>query len=314
MGTKYPGVSVTGYNASPPSDDGTQSEANKVKWSTIKSKLSDAVKTALEAMDTALQAALSYATNTQATNYTTLAADHDKIIQVTASATITALLAATGGAGYRFGVYNGHSAAITVARSGSDTFPGAATSFSIAPGQLVWFYANASTNGYLVSIGISGGVGGEAKRAAVYQYTAWDPSDLVGTATNASSTAAASNTAASYVTQANSSGTLTNTAVIAGLFRFTVSGQNEYNQALTNVVLNAVIGGTATIYLGTTTLQVMAGTGSGSQPLGGTGVFYAAMTVGQTVTILPQLRVTAGGATTNWTQQCTVSAEYVGAT
>lgn len=149
MGTKYPGVSISGYNSSPPTDDGAQTANNKITWAGIKSKLADPINTLAAAIDTALQAAFSYGANTQATNYTTVAADHDKVIQVTAAATITALLAATGGAGYRFGVSNQHSAAITVARSGSDTFNGAATSFSVPAGTTAWFWVNAAGNGYL---------------------------------------------------------------------------------------------------------------------------------------------------------------------
>jgi len=156
MGTKYSSQSISGYNNAPPSDDGTQSEANKVKWSTIKSKLADTLKTFAENINTAIANALDYSTNTQATNYTTVAGDHDKVIQVTASATITALLAATAGAGYRFGVSNQHSAAITVARSGSDTFPSAATTYSVQAGQLVWFYVNAAGDGYLVETPATG--------------------------------------------------------------------------------------------------------------------------------------------------------------
>ena len=47
MGTKWSTVSVSGYNSSPPSDDGSTTTANEVKWSTIKTKLPDPLKTAL---------------------------------------------------------------------------------------------------------------------------------------------------------------------------------------------------------------------------------------------------------------------------
>lgn len=58
MGTKYSSVSVASYNANPPSDDGSTTESNKVKWSTHKSKLTDPIKTALESINTALVTAL----------------------------------------------------------------------------------------------------------------------------------------------------------------------------------------------------------------------------------------------------------------
>jgi len=161
----------------------------------------------------------------------------------------------------------------------------------------------------------SSGAVTEAKRAAVYVYTAWDPSDIVGSDTNASSTAASTVTAASYVTQANSSGTLTSTSVIAGLFRFTITGSNEFNNAATQINLNANLGGTGTILLGVfAKVKVFSYVTGMLQPACGSFVFYASMTAGQTVTILPYVAVVGSGATTNFTQQCTVSAEYCGAT
>lgn len=41
------------YNASPPPDDGSQTEANRIKWSTIKTKLADIIRTFALAVDTA---------------------------------------------------------------------------------------------------------------------------------------------------------------------------------------------------------------------------------------------------------------------
>lgn len=50
----YSNVTVTGYNDSPPSDDGTVSAANQAKWSTVKTKLFDPLQTALEAINTGI--------------------------------------------------------------------------------------------------------------------------------------------------------------------------------------------------------------------------------------------------------------------
>jgi len=57
MSNPYTSVSIVGYNASPPPDDGTQSEANKVEWAKHKEKLSDPVKTLAEGIDTNVLAA-----------------------------------------------------------------------------------------------------------------------------------------------------------------------------------------------------------------------------------------------------------------
>jgi hypothetical protein len=161
----------------------------------------------------------------------------------------------------------------------------------------------------------SSGAFTEAKRAAVYVYTAWDPSDVLGSQTVPPGTAAATVTAANYITQSNSLGTLTNTAVIAGLFRFTITGTNEFNNAITQLNLNATLGGTGTILLGTpTTAKVFSYVTGTLQPAMGSITFYATMTAGQTVTILPYVYVTGSGTAANFTQQCMVAAEYCGAT
>ena len=152
MGSKYTTQSVSGYNSSPPADDGTQSESNKVKWSTVKTKIGDPLNTFAAAADAAILEALNYGTNTQAGNYATVAGDNGKVVQVTGSGTVTLIAASTATSNYRVYIYNGHSAAITVARSGSDTINGASKNLSIAPGQLVCFQANAAANGYLTGI------------------------------------------------------------------------------------------------------------------------------------------------------------------
>lgn len=152
MGTKYTTNTISGYNSTPPADDGSQTESNRTKWSTVKTKLSDPIKALAEAINTALVNAFDYASNNQAVNYTTVAGDHDKTIEVTAAATITLLAAASGGSGYRVIVSNQHSAAITVQRGGSDVINGSITSYSVQPGAAVQFIVNAAGNGYLANV------------------------------------------------------------------------------------------------------------------------------------------------------------------
>jgi hypothetical protein len=48
----YTSVSITGYNSSPPPDDGSQTSANKVEWAKEKSKLADPIKTLAEGINT----------------------------------------------------------------------------------------------------------------------------------------------------------------------------------------------------------------------------------------------------------------------
>lgn len=53
----YSSQSISGYNASPPPDDGSQVVANRVTWSGIKTKLDDPIKTLSESINSAVLAA-----------------------------------------------------------------------------------------------------------------------------------------------------------------------------------------------------------------------------------------------------------------
>lgn len=88
MGTKYTSESISGYNSSPPSDDGSATEANKVKWSTIKSKLPDPLKTAIENINTKLVNAADVGVDSYATASPSIgAADNGRLIALDSSST-----------------------------------------------------------------------------------------------------------------------------------------------------------------------------------------------------------------------------------
>lgn len=53
----YTTQAISGYNASPPSDDGSQVAANRVEWAKHKTKLADPIKTLSEAINTAVLSA-----------------------------------------------------------------------------------------------------------------------------------------------------------------------------------------------------------------------------------------------------------------
>lgn len=57
MANPYTSVSISGYNANPPSDDGTQASQNEVQWSKHKTKLGDPLKTAIETINTNVSSA-----------------------------------------------------------------------------------------------------------------------------------------------------------------------------------------------------------------------------------------------------------------
>lgn len=150
MGTKYSNQTVSGYNTSPPSDDGSQVASNQVKWSSVKTKLSDPLNTFASNINSTLLTALDSSVTTTAVNYTTQASDHIKPIQVTAAATISLGDASTMGAGYVAKVVNLYSAAITVnlATAGNTLNTVSAGSISLQPGWGMAFAVNQAANGY----------------------------------------------------------------------------------------------------------------------------------------------------------------------
>lgn len=150
MGTKFTDQSASNYNATPPADDGSVAESNRITWAKIKTKIGDPVKALADAISDALVVAFDYGPNSVSTNYTTVAGDHDKTVQMTAAGTITLLAAATGGAGYTVNISNQHSAAITIGRSGADTIQGAAADYTLQAGHHITLRVNAGATGYLI--------------------------------------------------------------------------------------------------------------------------------------------------------------------
>ena len=131
MTNPYVSQSITGYNSSPPSDDGSATASNEVKWDTIKEKLPDPVKVLAEGIDAAVSTAFDSqhlnAVNAQTTSYTVQASDRGKMITANGTFTIDLLAAATAGAGFEFTAKNIGSGTITIDGDGSETIDGAAT-------------------------------------------------------------------------------------------------------------------------------------------------------------------------------------------
>lgn len=133
MGNPYSSVSVSGYNSNPPADDGSQVEANRVKWSTIKTKLPDPLKTAIESINTALVAAFPKVIGgggitSTGISYTVISSDQGKLVRATvAGVTITTPDATSVDDPFVFGVLNNSDGDITLDGSGSQTVDGDAT-------------------------------------------------------------------------------------------------------------------------------------------------------------------------------------------
>lgn len=150
MGAKYTATSVSGYNASPPADDGSTSESNKVKWATIKTKLPDPIKTALESIDTKLTAWVDYGPVSVA-EATTIAASHnEKFVEVTSACTMTLTDASTLTAGWMTYIVNASGGSVTIARAtGGDTIDGSAANITLPTTEAIGLVVNAAGNGFL---------------------------------------------------------------------------------------------------------------------------------------------------------------------
>lgn len=128
MADPYSTVAITGYNSNPPSDDGSETEANRVKWATIKDKITDPVKERTDDMDTALVAAFAKVlggngVTSTAISYTVQSTDQGKLVRATASGiTITSPDATDVGDPFVFAILNDSSGDITFDGSGSQTF------------------------------------------------------------------------------------------------------------------------------------------------------------------------------------------------
>ena len=149
MGTKYSSISVTGYNASPPADDASQVDSNKVEWQKHLDKIGAPLKTAVEAMDAALLLALNTAPVSKSSTYSVVAGDHLKTIECTGTFTVTLLPVATAGTGFTVVVKNVGSGTITVEGAGSETIDGA-LNVALAQYDSVTIQVDAAVSGNMI--------------------------------------------------------------------------------------------------------------------------------------------------------------------
>lgn len=148
MGTKYPSQSITGYNSSPPPDDGSQVSGNVVEWDKHVTKLSDPVKTLAESINSALITHLDEGPDSKTASYATTLTDYGKVIEFNGSGfTCTLLAPATAGSGYRVTIKNLVSSGNLTVVSGSGTID-ADASVILAPGTSTTFMVNSGASVY----------------------------------------------------------------------------------------------------------------------------------------------------------------------
>jgi len=139
VGSPFTITSTSNYNANPPSDDGAQTASNRVQWSTQKSKLSDPIKTAFDASETATSNAFGKVKGgagitTTAVDYTIAAGDQGKYVKCTVSGkNITTPDATVVGSPFVVSVVNDSTGNITLVGNGVQTVDGVA-SFTIPAG------------------------------------------------------------------------------------------------------------------------------------------------------------------------------------
>lgn len=164
MGAKYTTIAASGYNSSPPPDDGSQSASNLVSWATHKTKLTDPLKTEIDAINTALVSAFDYSVRQITANDNTVAGDHMRTVEIAPTVT-TAVTVSLGDATtmtniYRVFVKNSSAINQTVGRvTSGDTVDGTAANVVIRPGESILFGVINAASGY-VTLGRTGTYGG----------------------------------------------------------------------------------------------------------------------------------------------------------
>ena len=138
MGDPYTPITRTPFNPSPPADDGTEVEANKVKYETILDKIGTPLSTDIDQLNTAIdgafdtQASLYTTTSAKTTTYIVLTSDNGTLFLGDASGgafTFTLPTAASAADGFRIGFKKTDSSvnALTIDGNGSETIDGATT-------------------------------------------------------------------------------------------------------------------------------------------------------------------------------------------
>lgn len=139
MVDKYSKPSISGYNSSPPPDDDSDTAANAISWSGIKTKLADPIKTLLDAVNTATDtladSLFGNAVRADSAGGTITTSDYGKLIKTSNAITVTVLTGGDAGSNFVFAFYNSDSTNnLTIARNGNN-INGAASNITIEPGK-----------------------------------------------------------------------------------------------------------------------------------------------------------------------------------
>ena len=131
MSNQFTEPSISGYNDTPPSDDGANTSANEITWAKHKTKLTDPLKNYVDSVVSNVTSAfaknLLAATSAKSSGYSVVTGDRGKLFLCTNSITLDLLACATAGDGFSFAVRNDGSGTITLDGNSSETINGSAT-------------------------------------------------------------------------------------------------------------------------------------------------------------------------------------------
>jgi hypothetical protein len=132
MSNPFTAPTLSGYNSSPPSDDGSATANNTIQWQKHIDKLGDPLKTYAQAISNNASAAFDkmfgndFAEKTA--NYTIATSDQGKaIVATTAALTFTLPAAATAGSNFVVVVKNSSAGTLTIDGNSSETINGSTT-------------------------------------------------------------------------------------------------------------------------------------------------------------------------------------------
>ncbi len=167
MGEKYSSILVGGdvpnYADGTIADDGSQVEANRVKYSTITTDLSNPLHVGIQSMDAKLVAHVNEGPDTETGAVTLTTADHNKVLECSGTF-ILKVPNPSGNAGFQCTVKNAGSGVVTVEVDGGANIDGG-SSITLAAGQANKVYVNNGGTAYysVTGTGVGDGFASGAK-------------------------------------------------------------------------------------------------------------------------------------------------------
>lgn len=126
----YTPPTISGYNATPPSDDGSVTSSNRILWATIKEKLSDPIKNWVDSINAAIDSSFSgfflSSIDDKAVGFSVGTTDDGKLFNCTSALTATLPAASNVGEGFHICIFNSSTGTVTIDGDGSETINGSA--------------------------------------------------------------------------------------------------------------------------------------------------------------------------------------------